>query len=112
MGVLDPAKDQALGSVVADTMVETLALHRIAFQTFDVTPDLIERIRRKGRIIYPDDEDIMRRLKLQVTAIAPATTTTTTALFTRLDSPAAGGGEGDRQGHSRRLASQQDQQRP
>ena len=75
MGVLDPAKDQALGSVVADTMVETLALHRIAFQTFDVTPDLIERIRRKGRIIYPDDEDIMRRLKLQVTTIDTATTT-------------------------------------
>merc|ERR1712196_743401 len=63
MGVLDPAKDQALGTVYADTMVETLALHSTVFQTFDVTPALLERIRRKSRIVYPDDEHIMRRLK-------------------------------------------------
>ena len=49
LGVLDPAKDQALGSVVADTMVETLALHRIAFQTFD-SPVMIRAIRVEGTV--------------------------------------------------------------
>lgn len=63
-GILDPTSGMALGSVVAETMVEALALHKTMLQSFEITPDFLDRLRRKARIIYPDDIDIVRRKKV------------------------------------------------
>ena len=63
MGVIDPQKGIALGSVVAETMVECLVLHKVHIQTCDVMLDWLQHLRRKARIIYPEDDEI--RMKTQ-----------------------------------------------
>ena len=68
MGVVDPHKGIALGSVIADTMVECLVLHKVHIQTCDVTLDWLQHLRRKARIIYPEDDEI--RKKTQASRIA------------------------------------------
>merc|ERR1712216_293068 len=68
MGVVYPHKGIALGSVIADTMVECLVLHKVHIQTCDVTLDWLQHLRRKARIIYPEDDEI--RKKTQASRIA------------------------------------------
>jgi len=54
MAALDPHKGVALGSVVSDTLVETLRVHKIVLQTFDISDEVLARLRRKGARC-PDD---------------------------------------------------------
>ena len=63
MGVLDPASGIALGSVVAETMVECLVLHKVHVQTCDVTLEWLRHLQRKARIIYPEDDEIRHKMK-------------------------------------------------
>merc|ERR1711998_33887 len=64
MSVL-PGNQIALGSVVADTMVEVLAVHHTVFRTLHVNPKFLEAVQRRSRIIYPDDEHIQKKIQLE-----------------------------------------------
>ena len=52
--VLDPTKCMSLGTVVTDTVVHALAVHKVMIQAFDVTPDFLEKVKRRSTS-YPDD---------------------------------------------------------
>jgi CRP-like cAMP-binding protein/tetratricopeptide (TPR) repeat protein len=56
--VLQPDVGVSRGSIVADTTVECIVLHRMQLQTFAVDDHFLDRVRDKA-VVYPGDPDIV-----------------------------------------------------
>lgn len=56
--VLQPEDGVSRGSIVADTTVECIVLHRMQLQTFAVDDNFLDRVRDKA-VVYPGDPDIV-----------------------------------------------------
>ena len=52
--VADPEAGRAQGTVVADTAVHALVVHRVMVRAFDVTAEFLEKVKRRAPS-YPDD---------------------------------------------------------
>merc|ERR1711991_341748 len=60
--VLSSSGGAALGTVFADTACEVLEIHRYQLQTFNVGPNLMERVEARA-INYPSDDVLIQRLE-------------------------------------------------
>ncbi|RYH27871.1 hypothetical protein EON65_12880 [archaeon] len=56
--VLDPDQGVSRGSVVADTSVEVLVIHKKQIQTFQIDDTFLDRVKAKA-LVYPGDPDIV-----------------------------------------------------
>ena len=56
--VTDPVAGTSRGTIVADTTLEVLAIHKSQLQTFRVKEDLLERIKYRS-VGYPEDEELL-----------------------------------------------------
>ncbi|CAM9594268.1 unnamed protein product [Chrysoparadoxa australica] len=54
MAVLKPEQSVALGTIVAESRVETLSIHKCILQTFDVTDQFLAKVKQKSTI-FPGD---------------------------------------------------------
>ena len=57
--MLDPEHGTSRGTVVADTTLEVLSIHKSQLQTFRVRDNLLERMKYRC-VVYPEDEELLR----------------------------------------------------
>jgi tetratricopeptide (TPR) repeat protein len=57
--LLDPENGTTRGTIVADTTLHVLSIHKSQLQTFRVRENLMERIKYRG-VSYPEDEELLR----------------------------------------------------
>ena len=55
--VVTPDMNTAMGTVVCDTVVHALVVHKLMFQAFDITQEFLERVTARA-VLYPDDVEL------------------------------------------------------
>ena len=56
--VIDPDSGTSRGTIVADTTLVVLSIHKTQLQTFRVKEELLERIKYRS-VAYPEDEELL-----------------------------------------------------
>ncbi|CAM9143432.1 unnamed protein product, partial [Discosporangium mesarthrocarpum] len=63
--ILMPDGGEALGTVTADTLVETVSISKYVVQTFDITDAFLEGVRKKVSP-YPEDINLAKVIEIEV----------------------------------------------
>jgi CRP-like cAMP-binding protein len=58
--VSDPENGTSRGTIIADTTLEVLCIHKSQLQTFRVRQNLLERLKYRS-VIYPEDEELLKQ---------------------------------------------------
>jgi hypothetical protein len=62
--VIDPESGTSHGTIVADTTLEVLCIHKSQLQTFRIKEDLLDRIKYRS-VCYPEDEELLAQKERQ-----------------------------------------------
>jgi hypothetical protein len=60
--IVTPDVNIALGTIVTDTVVQALVVHKLMFQAFDVTQEFLEKVKARA-IMYPDDIELKDKME-------------------------------------------------
>lgn len=60
--VLDPDHSVSMGTVVADTAVHCLVVHKVMIQAFDIHAEFLKSVRERSTV-YPDDLKLARDIE-------------------------------------------------
>lgn len=62
--VIDPGQGTSHGTIVADTTLEVLCIHKSQLQTFRIKEDVLEHIKYRS-VCYPEDEELLAQKERQ-----------------------------------------------